>query len=210
MGSPEREWGRDDDEGPQRELMVRSFLLGRYPVTNAEYERYLESHPRARRPETLDDPRFNAPQQPLVCVSWFEAKQFAAWVGGRLPTEAEWEYACRAGTKTSTYAGETSDNDPRLDAVAWHQYNSESRTQVVGQKLPNDWGLYDILGNVWEWCADWYEPYPPFPRGTGGSERVVRGGCWINRPRYARAARRDEMAPELADERVGFRVAQDL
>ena len=160
MGSPDEEWGRDGDEGPQREVTVNAFLLGRYPVTNSDYERYLHAHPEARRPESLDDPRFSGPRQPVVRVTCLEAEQFAAWVGGRLPTEAEWEYACRAGTITSTYAGDVvSEDDPRLNAIAWHRANSDYKTHAVGEKVPNAWGLHDMLGNVWEWCADWYSPY---------------------------------------------------
>ena len=211
MGSDTDEWGRDLDEGPQHEVSVGEFLLGRYAVSNAEYERFLAAHADARRPATLDDPRFNAPRQPVICVNWNEAQRFAAWIGGRLPTEAEWEYACRAGTSTSTYAGDLVDAaNSQLDAIAWHRGNSEGKPHPGGEKLPNSWGLYDMLGNVWEWCSDLYEPYPSFPRKGWGCEQVVRGGSWINRAKYARAARRDEAPASFEDERVGFRVAMDV
>jgi formylglycine-generating enzyme required for sulfatase activity len=210
MGSSRDEWGRDDDEGPQHQMQIRGFYLARMPVTNSQYERYLASHPDTRRPGSLDDVRFGRPDQPVVCVTWQEAQQFATWVGGRLPSEAEWEYACRAGTCTNTYAGEIGDEcDPLLDAIAWYRENSDRATHTVGTKIPNPWGLYDMLGNVWEWCSDWYAPYPPLEGRWSESERVVRGGCWLNGARYARCARRDEWPPNLPDERIGFRVAFD-
>jgi formylglycine-generating enzyme required for sulfatase activity len=210
MGSPDDEWGRDSDEGPQRKVSVKAFALARYPVTNAEYARYLDAHPEAPRPDSFDDPRFNGPRHPVVCVSWLAAQRFAAWAGGRLPTEPEWEYAGRAGTITSTYLGDiASDDDPRLNAIAWHRANSDRHTHPVGEKLPNRWGLHDMLGNVWEWCANPYQPYPPFPGPASQSERVLRGGCWNNRAKYARAARRDEAAESFTDSRVGFRLAFD-
>lgn len=207
MGSPEDEWGRDGDEGPQRRIVVRPFALGRYPVTNEEYARYLAEHADTRRPESFDDPRFNDPRQPVVCVSWLEAERFAAWAGGRLPTEPEWEYACRAGTTASTYAGNvTGESDPHLDAIAWHRANSGHCTHAVGEKLPNPWSLHDMLGNVWEWCATPYQPYS-FAGVASRGERVLRGGCWNNRAKYARAARRDDAPESFIDNRVGFRVA---
>jgi len=180
-------------------------------VTNAQYARYVEGKPALRRPSTFANERFNAPEQPVVCVSWHDASRFAASIGGRLPTEAEWEYACRAGTLTSTYAGELEgEEDARLDAIAWHRRISDDRTHPVGEKQPNAWGLHDMLGNVWEWCADTYRPYTVLERHGDGYQRVVRGGCWNNRAKYARAARRDGGPVGREDWRIGFRVAMNV
>jgi formylglycine-generating enzyme required for sulfatase activity len=209
MGSPLDEWGRDDDEGPQRRVRVASFCIGRVPVTNAQYARFVAATRDPERPASLDDPRFNAPDQPVVAITWAAAERFAAWAGGRLPSELEWEYACRAGTTTSTYAGTiTREHAEELEAIAWYRHNCRA-PERVGQKRPNAWGLHDVLGNVWEWCADWYGPYPPVAGHWTGGERVVRGGSWLNSARYARAARRDEWPPTLPDERIGFRMVVD-
>ena len=152
----------------------------------------------------------------------------------RLPTEAEWEYACRAGTATSTYAGDLRSglwNDPVLDAIAWYAGNSITEfdlaitlgdqtskqraagTHGVKAKLPNSWGLHDMLGNVWELCSDWYgvlgvqaESDPTGPRG--GSAIVVRGGSWENGAQLVRAASRDGSEPEGKSSSLGFRIAR--
>ncbi len=125
----------------------------------------------------------------------------------RLPTEAEWEYACRAGTTSATYGN--------LDDVAWYENNSGKETHPVGQKQPNAWGLYDMLGNVWEWCQDWYGGYPDGdvidPVGpSSGSRRVIRGGSWYHFARDVRAARRILDAPGYRNNDLGFRLARSL
>ena len=107
MGSPESEEGRYSDEGPVHEVTVPSFEMGKYPVTNEQYGKFLEENPDATEPEYWADRRFNQPRQPVVGVSWEDARRFAAWAGLRLPSEAEWEYACRAGTRTRYYSGST-------------------------------------------------------------------------------------------------------
>ena len=127
-------------------------------------------------------------------------------VGGefRLPTEAEWEYACRAGTK-GAYAG-------NLDDLAWYWKNSAKTTHPVGQKKPNAWGLYDMHGNVWEWCSDWYGAYPAGtvtdPTGpAAGADRVNRGGCWVNIATHCRSANRNRLEPGGRDMDLGLRLA---
>jgi formylglycine-generating enzyme required for sulfatase activity len=127
----------------------------------------------------------------------------------RLPTEAEWEYACRAGSKTKWSFG---DSESSLGDYAWYRSNSDSKTHPVGTKKPNAWGLYDMHGNVWEWCSDWLADYTTTavsdPTGPAtGSFRVFRGGGWINTRGYCRSAYRYGLAPSLPGRHLGFRLA---
>jgi len=153
---------------------------------------------------------------PVEKVSWHDAQAFLKKLNTmdpgknyRLLTEAEWEYACRAGTTGERYG--------ELDAIAWYDKNSGGRTHPVGQKQPNAWGLYDMLGNVWEWCADWYgENYyanspSTDPRGpSSGSYRVLRGGSWYNSAFYTRSAYRCRNNPAYCySDYYGFRCARD-
>ena len=143
-------------------------------------------------------------------VSWDDVQEFIrrlnATVGEeryRLPTEAEWEYAARAGTIGDRYGN--------VDAIAWYQDNSGGRTHPVGRKAPNTWGLYDMLGNVWEWTQDWYGDYPggsvTDPQGSAsGSERVFRGGSWSYLARYCRASYRSNFSPGGRSTVLGFRL----
>ncbi|HMW02914.1 MAG TPA: formylglycine-generating enzyme family protein, partial [Acidobacteriota bacterium] len=172
---------------------------------------------------------FNGDNLPVEQVSWEAAVEFLRRLnasGGkflyRLPTEAEWEYACRAGTTTRYSFG---DDEKLLGEYAWYDDNSavddgfsediaESSTQPVGKKKPNAWGLHDMHGNVWEWCLDWYhdtyQGAPPDNRpwddGTSHQYRVVRGGSWLDSARYCRSARRRNVAPQIGLSAVGFRV----
>ena len=198
------------DERPVHEVSVSGFELGRYPVTNAQYRTFLEASGQNITPEEWDDRRFNQPEQPVVGISWEEAKAFCDWMGGRLPTEAEWEYACRAGSKGDFCFG---DDVAELKDYGWFDKNSGNQTQPVGQMRANKWGVYDMHGNVWEWCADWYDGYsdraldnPTGPKkGTG---RVVRGGSWRGPAGYGRSAIRIGYSPSDRYNYLGFRVAR--
>jgi len=212
MGSPESEKERYDYEGPEHEVHVRGFLMGRYPVTNAQYATFLKANPEVSEPEFWADRKFNEAQQPVVGVSWDDARRFAEWAGMRLPTEAEWEYACRAGTTTRFYTG---DKEEDLGRAGWYSANAGGQPHAVGGKEPNKFGLYDMHGNVWEWVEDdWHRSYDGAPNDgrawidspKRGSGRVLRGGAWINDPRDCRAAFRYVYVPHERLGTFGFRV----
>lgn len=153
-------------------------------------------------------------KHPAVFITWYGAVEFAHWAGGRLPTEAEWEYACRAGTTAACYFGD--DISKVNNYVIHHNNNTVKTTRPVGQKLPNQYGLYDMYGNAWEWCADRYGSYDTAdvtdPTGPAtGYHRVTRGGAWYNDPEYFRSAYRciERFAPNHCDSGTGFRVVFD-
>jgi formylglycine-generating enzyme len=131
---------------------------------------------------------------PVVNVFWNDAVAYCKWAGGRLPTEAEWQHAALAGSSVDPYGPP--------DEVAWYQGNSDDKTHPVGQKKPNSWGLYDTLGNVWEWCEDEYAP--------GSQTRVLRGGSWLNGQGGMRASFRYRVVPEFRVFYIGFRCVRDL
>lgn len=209
MGS---ESGRD--ERPVHRVRIsKPFLLGKYPVTNEEYQRFLEANSGVNPPKYWNNSRFNDPQQPVVGVSWEDAQAFCRWAGGRLPTEAEWEYACRAGGQGRKYC--YGDTESELEQYAWYAKNSGPQTRPVGQKKPNAWGLHEVHGNVCEWCEDWFGPYvselvtdPQGPKeGRGrGQARVLRGGSWDNSAEGCRSAVRRGSVPSYRVSFVGFRV----
>jgi formylglycine-generating enzyme required for sulfatase activity len=165
--------------------------MGVYDLTQEQYEAVMGQNPS----------RFKRANNPVETVSWDDAMEFCKKLSAKtgkavqLPTEAQWEYACRAGSKTGFYFG---DDDADLRDHAWYTGNSTSQTHPVGQKKPNAWGLYDMHGNVWQWCSDWYEPYPvggvTDPTGpANGQSRVLRGASWIDDPRRCRSADRDSL-----------------
>ena len=220
MGSPESEKGRYSDEGPQHRVTIAPFAIGRYPVPNEQYAVFLEQNPDAPEPKYWADRDRNQPRQPVVGVSWEDAKRYAEWAGLRLPTEAEWEYACRAGTTSAFNDGsdctEPDGKDPALDRLGWFSKNSGGRAHLVGEKQPNAWGLYDMHGNVWEWCEDeWHGNYKGAPddgsawvddRGGEGRDRVIRGGGWPDWARSCRCACRDGGGPGGRVIFLGFRL----
>ena len=196
----------DDDERPQHPVSVTPFEMQTAPVTNLQFEAFDPSH-RSRRGERGPDD-----DCPVIYVSWYDAWVFACWIGGRLPTEAEWEYACRAGTVTPySFRG----GAKQLGEYGWFTPNSGGRTHPVRKKKPNAWGLYDMHGNVWEWCEDWWGVYRAEvgrdPNGPEtGAYRVYRGGGWAYDGRYCRSAYRDRYWPVNRDLYLGFRVARSL
>jgi formylglycine-generating enzyme required for sulfatase activity len=183
--------------------------MGKYEVTQEQWERVMGNNPS----------QFKGPKNPVECVSWDDCQEFLKKLNAlapkagtfRLPTEAEWEYACRAGT--TRMFGE-SDEVEALDAAGWYGGNSGLRLHRVGEKRPNRWGIYDMHGNVWEWCQDWAMPYSKVPatdpQGPAqGEDHVLRGGCWRNPPGYCRSAARDFDEPDDRSGFAGFRVAVD-
>jgi formylglycine-generating enzyme required for sulfatase activity len=171
-----------DDEAPEHEVEVSGFYLGTHAVTNEEYGLFLAENPGAHEPERWADPAWNDPKQPVVAVSWEDAQAFCRWAGACLPTEAEWEYACCAGAQTRYGSGDAEED---LARVGWYSKNSDGRAHVVGEKPANKYGLFDMHGNAWEWCEDWYGPYSSSrqkdPKGAAaGAGRVLRGGSYWN------------------------------
>ncbi|MCP3916966.1 MAG: SUMF1/EgtB/PvdO family nonheme iron enzyme [bacterium] len=199
MGSPESEEGRDEDEGPAHTVVVPTFRLGCVPVTLAQLSRLTGA-------DLGDDARL-----PATKVTWYVANLFSRWVGGRLPSEAEWEYACRAKAPGRFWSG---DSDEDLARVAWFGGNSDSKPHVVGEKPCNAFGLHDMHGNVYEWCRDsWSSDYSESRRAHPGAHlteavyRVVRGGSFGLFAWGCRSAYRDWWHPSGANDVVGFRVA---
>jgi formylglycine-generating enzyme required for sulfatase activity len=206
MGSTER------GEKPAREVALAAFYLGRHPVTNEEYARFLQAKPGQEEPQFWGDRRFNQPRQPVVGVSWHDAVAFCEWAGLTLPTEAQWEYACRAGTRTRYSSG---DKEEDLARVGWYAGNSGGHLHAVGEKPANEFGLHDMHGNVWEWCEDGYGSYAVDPRPgdglreqPGASGRVLRGGSFRGGAAGARSAYRLGDPPGVRWVIVGFRPAR--
>ena len=212
MGSPNSEEGRKAEEGPQHLVTIsKPFYMGVTEVTQAQYEAVMGTNPSANK----------GPTNPVEYVTWNDATEFCRKLSERthrtvrLPTEAEWEYACRAGTTTRFSFG---DSDRALGDYAWHKGNSAGTSHPVGQKKPNAWGLYDMHGNVWEWCADWYGSYPTGPStdpqgAASGDKRVFRGRTWYHLVTADfRCASRNALPPTDPGWRgdLGFRCAMTL
>ena len=219
MGSPESEEARFEDETQHEVTISKDYYLGVHEVTQAQYEKVMGTKPSYFQGDEIKGSSTN---NPVESVSWLDAVEFckklsdlpeekAAGRVYRLPTEAEWEYACRAGSKSAYSFGESSKS---LGDYAWFDGNSNNQTHPVGEKKANAWGLYDMHGNVWEWCSDWYGEYPngavsdPVgPRPRKGSHRVIRGGSWCHEAAYCRSAYRYRYVPQDQDDLFGFRVA---
>ena len=229
MGAGEDDKEADDDEKPRREVtLTRGFWMGETPVTQGQYQAIMGNNPSHFQRAGVD--------APVEQVSWFDAAVWASKLsdlegvpkglvgtgvemdgvgnkgsdyvgceGWRLPTEAEWEYACRAGTTTTRYG--------ELDEIAWYDKNSGLTTHAVGKKQANVWGLRDTLGNVWEWCYDWFGGYSAqaatdLVGAATGTYRVMRGGVWSNYAGYVRAAQRNSYTPADRSVNFGFRVVR--
>lgn len=217
MGSPEEELGRYNNETQHKVTITKPFYIGKYEVTQKEYEAVMGENPSSCKDKN----------NPVECVRWEEAiefceklnKKFSASIPSGfkfdLPTEAHWEYACRAGTSAALNNGKNLTTEdyhlcPNLDEVAWYIANPYDFPNNVGKKKPNAWGIYDMHGNVWEWCKDLYEEYPKDeaidPIGaTSGSSHVIRGGSWCLEAKNCRSACRYNALNRSYD--TGFRVA---
>lgn len=237
MGSPADEPGRSSDEDPHTVILSRDFYLQETEVTQAQWVSLMGSNPSFHE---------HCDECPVEYITWHEAVGYCnalsdleglsrayemsadsvvTWAqsadGYRLPTEAEWEYACRAGSTTAFYNGEISQVDcdpvdPKLDTIGWYCGNNVPYgTKEVGLKLPNPWGFYDMSGNVYEWCWDFHGDYPAEfvedPAGPeSGTMRVDRGGAWNNSARNSRSAARGREHPSNFERNIGFRPARWL
>ena len=204
MGSPEDEPGWLDDETQHSVTLTRGFWMLETEVTQAMWKSVMGTSIR----RTSSPLKGEGSDYPMCYVSWEECRSFCEKLSEKLgltvslPTEAQWEYACRAGT-TGAYAGD-------LGEMGWYDENSGDETHPVGQKKPNAWGLYDMHGNVWEWCQDWYDSYSTSPTSDpcnedSGFGRVPRGGSWSYNAQYCRSACRYGVTPDDRYGSLGFR-----
>jgi sulfatase modifying factor 1 len=256
MGSPKEDVEREDDEIIHEVEITRPFLMGKFEVTVGQFKAFAKDsgyRTEAERDgkggrafdgkEFVQKPEFNwrnlyfkqADDEPVLVVSWNDAVAFCAWLSKkegktcRLPTEAEWEYACRAGTKTRYDHGDKADGLKAVGNIAdsslkmkwadvtWTMAWDDGFpfTSPAGKFRANAFGLHDMVGNAWEWCADWYGDYPKGPvkdpRGpASGKLRVTRGGAWSTQPKFCRSAFRDWHEPTYRSDCVGFRVVREL
>ena len=226
MGSPDDEPERRDAEGPQHQVSVSKFLMARYPVTQAQW-RVVASMPQENRSLELDPSRFKGDNRPVEQVSWYDAVEFCDRLSVhtkrpyRLPTEAEWEYACRASTTTPFHFGNAISTDvANYNGISTYGDGSKGenrgRTTRVDQlDNANAYGLSDMHGNVWEWCQDhFYDSYEGAPMdGSAWSTddenaaRVLRGGSWVRYPGNCRSASRAYITPDDRSSSFGFRVS---
>ncbi|MBI4879763.1 MAG: formylglycine-generating enzyme family protein [Planctomycetes bacterium] len=216
MGSPEAEDGRYENEGPRHRVQItKPFLLGKTEVTQGEWRAVMGTAPWSGESNVVEGDDY-----PAMCASWEDANEFCGRLGEkegvtyRLPTEAEWEYACRAGTETRFSFG---DDEGQLGQYAWYGRDIFGHAEPVGRKKPNPWGLFDMHGNVWEWCADVYDkrydersPAADPVNTAGGGLRSLRGGAWPLNPRDCRSAFRVRFDPVNRNVFSGFRVARTL
>ncbi len=235
MGSPQTDEDRETDEGPVHEVCLDGIWIGKTEVTNAQYRTFHKAH----NSKEFQKVSLNGDPQPAAYVAWEDADSFAQWLttknGGtnrfRLPTEAEWEYACRAGTEASRYWGDdpakTCDFENVADQTArklwgWEEVHGCSdgygATAPAGSFQPNAYGLHDMLGNVWEWTQDVYnvDAYskhehqnPVFSDQSNGVDRVIRGGNWNGGPRGVRCTRRGSGLPKAMNDDLGFRLVRE-
>ena len=210
MGSPDSDRAAPNDRRPQHRVRItKAFYIGKYEVTQEQWEAVMGNNPSS----------FKGPKNPVDTVSWDDCQQFLKKLndkapGGRwsLPTEAQWEYACRAGSNTLYCFG---DGATGLGEYAWHDKNANGTTHAVGEKKPNAWGLYDMHGNVWEWCADWFDPGyykespvddPPGP--ASDSFHVIRDGGWNDVAKDCQSATRNFNRPQYRGNNLGLRVCR--
>jgi formylglycine-generating enzyme required for sulfatase activity len=224
IGSPEDELGRWVHEGPQQKVTVPSFSMGKYSVTQAQW-RTVANLPQVKQELNPDPSGFKGDNRPVEQVNWHEAMEFCARLSAHagqtytLPSEAQWEYACRAGTTTPFHFGETITTD-LANYDGDHTYGTGPKgihrgvTTEVGSFLPNGFGLYDMHGNVWEWCLDYYRNTYEDARAVGSAwvtgkpskHRILKGGSWYNFPESCRCADRHDAHEFSRDDIIGFRV----
>jgi formylglycine-generating enzyme required for sulfatase activity len=197
----------DSDEKPVHKVTItKAFYIGKYEVTQEQWQALMGVNPS----------KIKGPKRPVEQVSWFDCQDFLSKLESKvrglrpgLPTEAQWEYACRAGSTSAYYFGNSQDD---VSQYAWSLQNSDYTTHPVGEKKPNAWGLYDMAGNIWEWCADqyWENQYSisseQDPKGVFGDTRVVRGGSWFVDSDFCRSAIRYNEGPAVRFGFIGFRV----
>jgi formylglycine-generating enzyme required for sulfatase activity len=225
MGSPEDEPERSDNEGPQHEVSVPTFFMGRYPITQAQW-RVVAEFPQVSRELDPDPSNFKGDNRPVEQVSWYDAIEFCDRLSNQigrsylLPSEAEWEYACRAGTQTPFYFGKT-----LMTSIANYDGNFTYNNEPYGENreetasidcfgIANAFGLCDMHGNVWEWCQDhWHHNYEDAPADGSAwlteeeyMNRVLRGGSWFDLVWDCRSASRIDTSPEQYNDFIGFRV----
>ncbi len=237
MGSPDSEKDHQSDEGPVHTVSIDSFWMGKYEVTNAQFRRFRKNHDS----KDYNGHSLNGDEQPAVYVSWNDAVAFVDWLNSQnrykgkvdffLPSEAQWEYACRAGTNSARFWGEDSSSAcvyanvsdytarDKLDFSYYHEcedYFAVTAPTTSDRFQPNSFGLYHMLGNVWEWCRDTYDsdayknrrqaaPNPVVEAG-GSGDRVSRGGSWLTGPAGVRCAGRRDVAPGYSYGGLGFRL----
>jgi formylglycine-generating enzyme required for sulfatase activity len=239
MGSPATEEGHQESESPQRTVTVPAFFMGKYPVTQAQWKAVADRLPQINHKLNPKPSHFDGNNYPVESVSWHDAIEFCARLSKlsdreySLPSEAQWEYACRAGTTTPFHFGETIDSaisnyraqDWEIDKSTTYpgKYGQgklgvfrQSTTAVGSFKVANAFGLYDMYGNVWEWCMDhWHDSYINAPNddsawidenASENDYRLLRGGSWSSDPGYCRSASRSWSGAGLRDYYIGFRV----
>ena len=223
MGSPPDEEGRDENEGPLHRVMVKSFHMMIKPVNQDQCYSVLGLNPSSIRGDDLpaENVSFLDVERFIDVLNRMVLKQMevagetpGAFRPYRLPTEAEWEFACRAGTVTRYFSGDAVED---LNRCGWYRENANTTTHPSGIKIINPWGLFDMHGNVWEWCEDHYRENYNLATGYAsawlegdGDNRVVRGGCWYSTPESCRSASRRKINIHLDPENIGFRLARDL
>lgn len=229
MGSPDTDANAESYEKPQHNVtLTKGYYMGKYEVTNAQFAEFLNeknigSDGKDGTKLLIEEykwgvqynsntnkwePASGYANHPVVYVTWYGANEYASWIGGALPTEAQWEWACRAGSETIYPWGDSSTD---IDMYAWYAGNSTATTHPIGEKQPNVWGLYDMIGNVYEWCANWWYIYSSTdqtdPVGlTSGTSRMYRGVGWNSAISYCRSAYRNYDTPHSGRPTVGFRV----
>ncbi|MFM8005535.1 MAG: formylglycine-generating enzyme family protein [Dolichospermum sp.] len=230
MGSPENEEGSIYFERPQHEVTIKPFSMGKYPITQAQW-RAVAKLPQVNKELELNPSRFEGDDRPVEGISWHEAVEFCTRLSNhnqrsyRLPSEAQWEYACRAGTTTPFYCGKTistelanyDGNYAYGDGTKGVQRKETTRVGIL--KVANAFGLHDMHGNVWEWCQDdWHDNYEDAPTdgsvwtglstGLSNDMKVLRGGCWWHYSEHCRSAYRTYSVADFNGSNIGFRVVR--